>query len=92
MLSCNDGDSHDPSYQTVRGLNPLKSFAQMGGGPPPVSSSSGSPFLSNNVEQRKASHVVRPVVFASPTLRGTISNGKPAGVVIGLDLKLLYFY
>lgn len=77
-----DGNSNDPSYQTVRGLNPLKSFSKMGGGPPPVNNSNGSPFL-NNSDQRKTPHVVRPVVFASPTLRGSIPNVKPAGVVIG---------
>ncbi|KAI1710055.1 fibronectin type III domain-containing protein [Ditylenchus destructor] len=66
---------HD-GYQTVRGLNPLKSFAQMGG--------VHSPLLpGNNVGEHRTAHVVRPVVFASPTLRNSAAMNRPAGIVIG---------
>lgn len=89
IIILNDG------YQTVRGaqLGNLKSFAQTSGGAPPTSTSAltlerhfggpGSPLIDGDLHR---TGVVRPVVFASPTLRHSTTiadNGKPAGIVIG---------
>lgn len=93
MILLNDG------YQTVRGggtVNPqmsnhhLKSFAQIGGGQPPSLEvyGPGSPLLSG-VDDQRTTHIIRPVVFASSTLRHSTAlhdngvSGKPAGIVIG---------
>uniref|UniRef100_A0A915DZ34 C2H2-type domain-containing protein n=2 Tax=Ditylenchus dipsaci TaxID=166011 RepID=A0A915DZ34_9BILA len=61
---------HD-GYQTVRGLNPLKSFAQMG-----------------ELHLLEWLAIVRPVVFASPTLRNSMAANRPAGIVIGQKSNL----
>lgn len=86
IIMLNDG------YQTVRGAgNPLKSFAKMGGAPPTTLEHQfgclGSPLLLPDGDAHRSGNIVRPVVFASPTLRHstaiTDNNGKPAGIVIG---------
>uniref|UniRef100_A0A914DW50 Neogenin n=1 Tax=Acrobeloides nanus TaxID=290746 RepID=A0A914DW50_9BILA len=70
-------------YRTLRGSNPLRSFAQLGGAPPSVSPTTNIGSNSPNMSGERTAHIVRPVVVASPTTRTTISGGKPAGIVIG---------
>jgi len=79
---------HNDGYMSARELNPLRSFTNVGapaqapsGGYIPASGSPLTGVGGADMDTKKA-HIVRPVVFASPTLVAN-GNGKPAGIVIG---------